>query len=208
MGSQTAIWGTSVTLSVNATGFGTLSYQWYKNNVAITGGTQSSYTISSAVTADAANYTVKVTDPYGATTSSIYVLTVTPPTHLDLWRQTYFPGSTATSGSGADSATPLYDGVSNLMKFATGMDPTQPGLRPGTIDVSGTDLLFTYTPSAGAVADGFTFTVEYSDTLGIGSWFSDIVDQGIIGSGGAPVTATLPQGSGPRRFLRLKINKP
>ena len=125
--------------------------------------------------------------------------------NLCLWREAVFPGSTATSGPGADSATPFSDGVPNLVKFATGMDPSKPGTMPGSASVSGTNLLFTYTPTALAVADGVTFTVEYSDTLAAGSWQSGIVNQGTIGSGGVPVTASVPKGSSGRRFLRLRI---
>jgi hypothetical protein len=58
------------------------------------------------------------------------------------------------------------------------------------------------------VADGVRFTVEYSDTLAAGSWKADIVDQGLIGNGGSPVTATVPKGSVTRRFLHLKIVAP
>jgi len=151
--------------------------------------------------------TTLVTAQDGVTTQT-YTMTVTRMTNLNTWRQTCFPGSTATSGPGADAATPQNDGISNLVKFATGMDPSKPGAWPGTLTVSGGNLLFTYTPSAGAVADGFAFTVEYSDTLMSGSWQSDIVNQGIIGSGGLPVTATVTQGSGDRRFVHLKITSP
>ena len=126
-------------------------------------------------------------------------------TNLGTWRQTYFPGSTSTTGPGADAASPLNDGVNNLIKFATGMDPTRHGSMPGILTSSGNNLVFTYTPSAAAVADGVNFTVEYCDTLGIGSWASDVVNQGTIGSGGALVTATVPKGSNNHLCLRLKI---
>jgi hypothetical protein len=44
-----------------------------------------------------------------------------------------------------------------------------------------------------------------SDTLAAGSWKADIVDQGLIGNGGSPVTATVLKGSVTRRFLHLTI---
>lgn len=132
----------------------------------------------------------------------------TTSSNLTTWRQTYFPGSTATTGPGANNATPQNDGVSNLLKFATGMNPTQPGTMPGVVVKTGGTLNFTYTPSAAAVADGFTFTVQYSDTLAAGSWASDIVNQGSIGAGGSPVTATVPAGSSGHRYLRLLITAP
>ena len=163
--------------------------QWRVDaSLAQTGG--SSYTISNVTT----NHNVQVT--------------FAPSSNLTTWRQTYFPGSTSTTGPGADFATPMNDGVNNLIKFAMGMNPTQPGTMPGTAGVSGGNLTFTYTPSAMAVADGVTFTVTYNDTLAGGAWLSDIVNQGTIGSGGTPVTATVLKGSNGHRFLRLQIASP
>ncbi len=152
------------------------------------------------------NYSFKayVTNSVGTSYTSVGSFT-TLLTRAENWRQTYFPGSTQTTGPGADIAIPLGDGVSNLIKFATGMDPTRPGRMPGMVGTNSNNLTFTYTPSTDAVADGVTFTVEYSDTLNAGGWKSDIVNQGNIGSGGNPVTATVAKGSSGRRFLRLKI---
>ena len=147
---------------------------------------------------------VKVTAQDGITTNT-YTVLVTRLTNLESWRQTYFPGSTATTGPGADLATPKGDGVPNLLKFATNLDPTKPGLMPGTFTKTGSNLTFTYTPTTGAVADGLTFTVEYSDTLVAGSWSTATVSQGTIGSGGVLVTATMPAGANGRRFMRLKV---
>ena len=73
--SQTVNEGNSVTFSVVATGTG-LSYQWKKNGSNISGATGSSYTISSAKTSDAANYTVTVSNTAGFVTSSAATLTV------------------------------------------------------------------------------------------------------------------------------------
>ncbi len=52
--------GTAITLSVTASGPPPLSYQWYKNNVALVGKTASTLSIPSPVLADAGSYTVKV----------------------------------------------------------------------------------------------------------------------------------------------------
>jgi hypothetical protein len=135
-------------------------------------------------------------------------LTFTTLPTLATWRQTYFPGSTASTGPGSDTATPMNDGVCNLIKFAMGMDPTQPGAMPGTTSQNGNVLSFIYTPSAAAVAAGVTFIVEYSDTLLPGSWKSDIVNQGTIGAGGVPVTATVPAPASGPRFMHLKVGSP
>jgi len=74
--SQSVSSGTAVTLSVTATGDGTLSYQWYKDSTAISGATSSSYAISSATSSNAGTYYVVVTNSGGSTTSSSATLTV------------------------------------------------------------------------------------------------------------------------------------
>ncbi|MBB5059284.1 hypothetical protein HDF16_004007 [Granulicella aggregans] len=75
--SQTVTAGTSATLRVVATGTGTLSYQWRRNGVAITGATASSYTTAATVAADnGAQFSVIVTASGLSTTSSVAVLTV------------------------------------------------------------------------------------------------------------------------------------
>ena len=72
---QTACLGTAATLSVTATGTG-LTYQWRKTGVAISGATSSSYTISSVVASDAANYDVIITTSSCPVTSNTASLTV------------------------------------------------------------------------------------------------------------------------------------
>lgn len=68
--------GSNASFSVNATGTGTLTYQWKKDGVNITGATSNTYTIASTVLADAGNYTVTVTSDCGSVTSSPAALTV------------------------------------------------------------------------------------------------------------------------------------
>ncbi|MDP3352523.1 MAG: T9SS type A sorting domain-containing protein [Flavobacteriaceae bacterium] len=76
--SQTICLGTSVTFTVTADSRlgGTLNYQWKKDGVDIATATSASYTISSVALADAATYTVVVTNSCGSVTSSDAVLAV------------------------------------------------------------------------------------------------------------------------------------
>ena len=53
-----------------------LTYQWYKDGEAISGATESSYTISSVKLSDAGNYTVKVCNSMGCVMSDVATLTV------------------------------------------------------------------------------------------------------------------------------------
>ncbi|MFT3782202.1 MAG: discoidin domain-containing protein [Nibricoccus sp.] len=75
--SQTVTEGNSATFSVAASGSG-LSYQWKKNNVAISGATGSAFTISAAQLSDAGSYTVVVSNSAGSATSNTATFTVTP----------------------------------------------------------------------------------------------------------------------------------
>lgn len=68
--------GDAVSLSVTATGSGTLSYQWYKGGVAISGATAATYAIPSLAAGHAGRYHVVVTNPAGSLASA--KATVTP----------------------------------------------------------------------------------------------------------------------------------
>jgi glucose/arabinose dehydrogenase len=71
--------GLAVNFSVSASGTAPLTYQWQKNGVNITNANQPTYSIASAQLADAGNYQVIVSNSAGSATSSVAVLTVTPP---------------------------------------------------------------------------------------------------------------------------------
>jgi hypothetical protein len=75
--------GSSITLSVVATGTAPLTYQWKKNGADILGATSSSYVQSGSITTDSGSYTVVVTNAYGTVTSNTATVTVniagTPP---------------------------------------------------------------------------------------------------------------------------------
>ncbi len=69
--------GDRATFTVTATGSGTLSYQWYKDSVAISGATGAAYSITAAATTDAGTYDCVVSNTIGSATSSTATLTVT-----------------------------------------------------------------------------------------------------------------------------------
>ncbi|MGD0057892.1 MAG: glycosyl hydrolase family 28 protein [Verrucomicrobiia bacterium] len=74
---QTVIPGQSATFTVVANGSQPLSYQWYENtNTLLSGATGSSFTLTNVQPADAGSYSVVVSNPVGAVTSSNAVLTV------------------------------------------------------------------------------------------------------------------------------------
>jgi hypothetical protein len=57
--------GAGVTFSVVAAGSGTLTYQWFRDGVEISGATSASYTIAKAATPDVGTYRVLVKNPAG-----------------------------------------------------------------------------------------------------------------------------------------------
>ncbi len=145
----------------------------------------------------------------GLTTTNSVNVTVGPLTGLQQWRLTWF-GTANNTGTAADSADPNKDGESNFLEFATGQNPNAATLNPGTLVKSGTNLEFTYTRNKAAIADGVTFAVEWSGTLG-NDWSTFGVAQAMVpGSDNGTIQlwkATVPAGSGPKRFVRLRVTK-
>jgi hypothetical protein len=68
--------GNSVSFSVSATGSGTLSYQWAKNGVDISGATTSTLSIASVSSSDAGSYTARVSNDVGSLVSQAASLIV------------------------------------------------------------------------------------------------------------------------------------
>ena len=127
--------------------------------------------------------------------------------HLEAWRFTHF-GSTANAGSAADLNDGNGDGEMNLMEFATSQNPNvETRVITGLVRMDSM-FDFTYPRGLAAMSDGMTFTVEWSDTLAPASWSSAGVTEQILTDNGTvqQIKASVPAGSGDRRFVRLKVN--
>lgn len=74
----TACIGENFSLSIEAAGNGTITYQWYKDDNLIIGATNSTYQIISCANDDAGEYFCIVTSDCGSVTSNIAILTVAP----------------------------------------------------------------------------------------------------------------------------------
>jgi hypothetical protein len=130
---QTVYASQPATFSVTATG-SPLTYQWrfFTTNI-LGGGTNASYTVTSALTTDAGDYDVVVGSPGGSVTSAVAVLTVwvAPVISPDPQSRTNVGGTTATFSSGATGtpATVLswlkdaaaLNNASNISGAATGV---------------------------------------------------------------------------------------
>ena len=132
------------------------------------------------------------------------------------WAYSFF-GLNAPLSVAGDTATPANDGVTNLMKYAMGLNPntTTGGGLPacGTTSASGTNYLELSFTRNTAAAD-IIFTVQGSSDLSGSNWstistFSSGAwspsDNVTETSGTATVRDTMPMSSAPRRFLRLEI---
>ena len=68
--------GSTYTLTATAAGSPVLTYQWFKDGTALTGKTLSSLALSPVASGDAGNYSLVVTNGFGAITSSIVAVTI------------------------------------------------------------------------------------------------------------------------------------
>ncbi len=136
--------------------------------------------------------------------------TVAAATHTDqeLWRFANF-GSYDSTGAAADDADPDHDGLNNLLEYVMGSDPNASGMLSGTLALNGANLEYTYARSTAAKDAGVTYQVQWSDTLEAGSWSTQEVTDQITTTQGAleTVKASVPIGSGGKRFLRLRVMK-
>ena len=299
---QTVNWGQPVTFSVGADGTQP-TYQWYRNGKAISGGTNSSYTLpaTSAVDDKATFYVMVSNSASTVVTSATAALTVvsqappsvsiskplngevlTPaPLDMAIWMNSWSPGSiskvafyagttkigetqgtnfnwtnvasgtytltlqatdnqgqTTTSApvtvtvtqplsfsawasnkglSGAnalDTASPAKDRISNLMKYALGLDPNKAlssvtmtdGTNPGMpkVALEGSNLTLLYQKDT-TKAD-LTYTVEASTDLA--NWDPASVSEILQSTSGAIETrkASVLMGTAPKKFIRLKVS--
>jgi hypothetical protein len=118
--SATATVAQSATLAVTANGTAPFTYQWSKDGVALSGATANPLQIASLTVADAGNYTVKVSNSAGSTTSDIASLQVDPvATAPDLTKQY----ARATLARAQDNPLVLPAGIFTTIKGASIDDP-------------------------------------------------------------------------------------
>jgi hypothetical protein len=129
------------------------------------------------------------------------------PTPSEQWRIRHLHSLT-NAGITGDSGSYAGDGISNFLKYATGMDPTIPGIPPGTLTRQATHLLFTYRRSKAAAADGVIYQVEWTSTLGENSWSTNGVTETTTDQGeNWEVTARIPLPPSGNRFAHLKVTR-
>lgn len=196
--------GESVTFSVAASGAGPLSYQWRRDGLFIEAATAASYGLTGVQPADAAEYSVVVSNPMGSVVSTAAALIVVDP--YVVWQGAQFSAADlldpVISGSDGD---PDQDAISNLMEYALGTDPQvpTPPLTPHA-GAAGTDWTYSYTRPA--TRPDLSYLVEISDNLV--DWSSSGVTQ-VRSATGATETweARYPRSGMEVIFFRLKVVK-
>jgi hypothetical protein len=149
--SQTVTVGQTATLNVTATGDGPLNYQWYKNGVAISGATSSSYTTpATAIGNSGSSFTVVVSNAAGTVTSTPAILTVnnttpvasglvcsptTPPYNSSATLVPTFSGGTAVVGSSGVGSSDITASAVSGSSYAT---PALTSAKTYTLTVTGT----------------------------------------------------------------------
>jgi glucose/arabinose dehydrogenase len=151
IGSRIVSVGQAVTFTIGAAGDGPLSYQWYRNNVAISGATSASYAIASVAQTDiGATFKVVVSNAAGTVTSKPATLTAGVPTI------TQNPASQTVDVGQAVTFTAAASGGSLAYQW----------LRNGVV-ISGA-IGSSYTlPSAAASDSGSTFAVYVTNATGV-----------------------------------------
>lgn len=206
--SQTILSGQAAAFEVLASGY-SLSYQWYEG---------SSGDISNPI--EDAVWKSWETESL-ASSLSYWVRIYNGATHLDsqtvmatvMATETYASWVTEHELSGndaLDTATPAGDGVSNLMKYALGLDPDEAatstdGIIPGKPAILESDNGLTFTFLRNAEASDVSYTIEFCDDLI--SWEPVLtgVTETVLSDSLIKVEVSLP--SGGAGFCRLSVTK-
>jgi uncharacterized delta-60 repeat protein len=157
--SQNANAGDTVTLSVAAGGTVPLSYQWWKDGVALAQGTGSSLTLANLQAADAGDYLAVVSNPSGSVTSTVAVLTVNLAT-----ADAFDPGA-----DGSVYATAIQaDGKILVGGYFTTLSG-QPRQNIGRLNSDGT-LDTTFNPGANDAV--YSLAVQPDGKILVSGWFT------------------------------------
>lgn len=112
--SQTVGLGANVTFTVAASGGGSLSYQWKKNNVDISGATSASLVLNNVQSGNAGAYTVVVSSAGGAIASNTATLVVNDTSTILAIAGYGQAGSSYCPATGAFNEQPTWDGADHV----------------------------------------------------------------------------------------------
>jgi Right handed beta helix region len=128
---------------------------------------------------------------------------------FDSWRLFYFTGNAKNNAVAGPLANPAHDGITNLMKYALGLNPavsyggTSPGMSlTGTTSGGASSLALTFS----GTAKDITYSVQATSDLA--AWTT--LYQSTVGQppGEIIISDTIPVSSAQRRFMRLQAAGP
>jgi len=123
-------------------------------------------------------------------------------TAIESWRQSRF-GTLDNSGDGANHADPDFDGITNLMEYATSGDPKHFNPSPATGSKLDGILQLTFDRTADS-----TLLYEVQGSSDLQTWTSVASSSGSSNVAGPITFPDVPPPTASRRFLRLRVSVP
>jgi parallel beta-helix repeat protein len=150
--SQRVLLGSSLTLSVSASGAPPLTYQWRLNGANIPGATNATYTIASVRLEDSGSYTVMVANEAGAVTSDVAEITIELPL--------------APAGDNFASRISL-SGTNGVLTSTNRSATVEPGEPKHAGKEGGKSVWYTWRASANGIATFRTTGSSFDTLLGV-----------------------------------------
>ncbi len=206
-----AVNGVASSLAGNATDATSVAWTQVVGPGTATLGNATSAT-TSVVFNKAGTYVLRLSaaNAFGETSSDLTITVATNPAAVFAdWQESNWPGITDSAIIGP-MGDPDGDGIANLIEFTLGTAPKAGNVVDARLEAVETTIKFVYTRSR--AANGISCHVEWSDTLASDSWSTGGVSETDVSpdprSALQTIRATLPAGTGPKRFVRLKVSQP
>lgn len=213
--------GQPAIFAVGVAGVPAPTFQWLRNGTPIPGAVAATLTLNAVALADAASYSVVVSNPSGIVTSHAALLTVT--TSYDSWKAGYFSAWEIAAGFADEAFDFNGDGTANLLDYALLRNPrTSSGtsLPALSISAAGSRLRIAFTRDTSRT--DLSYIVEASDDLANwtaiaasihGASMNNLGGAASISESGAAMKSVLVEdahGLADRamHFLRLKVTRP
>ncbi len=138
---------------------GATTYAWTITNGKITSGATSQNVVYTAGSTGTLTLNLTITNSFGCSATNSASLTVVGA--MDFWREQNF-GSTSATGNAANDADPANDGITNLLKYALGLDPNVATTTANNIVVDTTTGFQRMTVTRNPAATDVTYTIQVS----------------------------------------------